>query len=119
MNQFQEMMKEAFLGEEPFDASPGREALEASIRKFEQRDRVLRLMVWFGVTFMTGVCVWAAWSFLGAEPDASSRSLILYATVFLFAGQAVGWSKMFLFSTQQSFSLQKELKRAQLMWLEK
>lgn len=117
MNQFQEMLKEAFMGEEPFDASPGRAALEASIRKFEQRDRTLRYMIWFAVIFMSAVCGWAAWSFFSSD-DASAKSLILYATLFLFASQAIGWAKMFLFSTQQSFSLQKELRRAQLTWLE-
>ena len=71
MNQFQEMLKEAFMGEEPFDASPGRAALEASIRKFEQRDRTLRYMIWFAVIFMSAVCGWAAWSFFSSD-DASA-----------------------------------------------
>ncbi len=37
MNEFAEMLKEAFVGEEPFDARPGREALQASIRKYDAR----------------------------------------------------------------------------------
>ncbi len=118
MSQFQEMLKEAFLGAEPFDPSPGREALEASIRKFEQRDRTLRRMLWFAVLFMSVLCYWAGWRLLTAEPEVSTKSLIVYATLFLFATQAIGWAKLFLFSTQQSLSLQKELKRTQLFLLE-
>ena len=118
MNQFQEMLKEAFMGEEPFDPSPGREALEASIAKFEGRDRTLRIMLWFNVALMTGVCVWAVRGFFLAD-EGATRDLVLYATVFLFGSQAIGWAKMFLFTTQQSLSLRKELKRAQLTLLER
>ena len=44
--------------------------------------------------------------------------LILYATIFLWASYGIGWAKMFLFSTQKSLSMLKELKRVQLTWLE-
>jgi hypothetical protein len=118
MSEFHEMIKEAFVGEEPWDPTPGREALEAAIAKFERRDRALRWMSWLSVAFMGAVCVAAAWGFLAADEGASTKRLILYATLFLFAGQGVGWSKMFLFTTQQSFSIQKELRRARIAWLE-
>tara|TARA_R110002126_G_scaffold4409_19_gene23236 strand:+ start:6806 stop:7174 length:369 start_codon:yes stop_codon:yes gene_type:complete len=116
MNEFQSMLREAFLGEEPFDPKPGHVDLEAAIQRFDKRERVLRCLMWLGVTLMTGVCVWSAWRFLRADEAASTKSLILYATVFLFGAQAVGTSKFFLFTSQQSFSLQKALLRAQLTW---
>lgn len=119
MSEFTEMIKEAFLGEEPYDPSPGRAELEASIRRFEARDRTLRFMMWFAVTFMTVVCVWAAWSFFAAAPETSTKKLILYAVLFLWGSEGIGWSKMFLFSTQKSLGVMKELKRVQLMLSER
>ncbi len=117
MNEFKEMLKEAFVGEEPYDPSPGREALLASLRKLEGRDRTLRWMMWFAVTFMMAVAVWAGWSFFQAE-ESDVRELVLYATLFAFACQGIGWAKMFLFTTQKDLSVLKELKRVQMMMLQ-
>lgn len=114
-NEFTEMIKEAFVGEEPYESSPGREALLASIRSFEARDRTMRLLVWFVVTFMAALAAWAGWKFAS---ESSTKMLILYATVFLWGMQGVGWAKMFLFSTQKSLSMLKELKRVQLTILD-
>ena len=119
MNDFQELIKEAFLGEEPYDHTQGEAELKASIRKFESQDRVLRWMLWSSVAFMSGLTYWAGWSFYKAPSDASPKQLILYATVFLFAVQCVGWTKMFLFNNQKSFSILKELKRVQLLLMER
>ena len=116
MNEFKEMIKEAFLGEEPYDPSSGQEDLQAAIRSYESRDRTLRLMMWFAATFMSVVAAWAAWSFFATGPETSTKKLILYATAFLFASQGVGWAKMFLFSAQKDLSVLKELKRIQLIW---
>ncbi len=118
MNEFTEMIKEAFVGEAPYDPSPGREALQTSIRRFERRDRTLRFMMWFAVTFMSVVAVWSGWSFWKSGPEESTKMLILYATVFLWASYGIGWAKMFLFSMQKNLSMLKELKRVQLTWLE-
>ncbi len=114
MNEFTEMIKEAFVGDEPFDPSPGREALQASVDKFERRDRVVRFMSWFAVAFMGAVAFWAGWSFWKSE---STKMLILYATIFLWAMIGIGWAKMFLFQMQSSIALMKEIKRSQLMWV--
>ena len=114
MNEFKQMIKEAFVGEEAYDPAQGREALVDSIRRFESRDRTLRWMMWFAVTFMTVLSVWAAWQFWASDPDASAKSLILYAVIFLWGCQGIGWAKMFLFSSQLGFSLMKELKRLRL-----
>ena len=58
MNEFAEMLKEAFVGEEPFDPRPGREAIQASIRKYDARMKTVRYMAIFAVTFMSVVCVY-------------------------------------------------------------
>ena len=90
MNEFTEMIKEAFVGAEPYDPSPGREALRASILKFERRDRVVRLLSWFMVTFMSVVAFWAAWSFWAAGPDVSlSRDAVFLGRLAELNGE--GW----------------------------
>lgn len=118
MNDFQEMIREAFAGEKPYDPSPDRGALEAAIRSFERRDRIMRLLMWFAVTAMTVLAVWSGWSFAVADDATSVKTLILYATVFLWASFGIGLAKLMLFTTQRGFSIMKELKRAQLIWLE-
>ena len=118
MNEFKEILKEAFVGEEPYDPSPDRGRLQAAIRAFEARDRILRWMLWFAVTFMSVVAVWAAWSFASADAETSTKSLVLYATAFLFASTCVGYAKLMLFTAQRGFSIMKELKRTQLTLLE-
>ena len=118
MNEFKEMIKEAFLGEEPYDPSPGRAAIEESIHKFERRDRTMRFLMWFVVAFWGLIGTWAAWSFWHADSATSTKMLLLYTAAFLFAAQAIGWAKMFLFSIQKDLSVLKELKRVQLTLLD-
>lgn len=60
MTEFNEILKEAFAGLDPYDPSPARADLEASLAKFARRDRTLRLMLWFAVVFMGVVSVLAA-----------------------------------------------------------
>ena len=115
MNEFKEMLKEAFLGEQPYDPTPGREVLLSSLRQLEARERTLRWMLWFAVGFMSLVAFGAGWFFWKATEDTSVKDLILLATSFLFACQAIGWAKMFLFTTQKDLSVLKELKRVQMM----
>ena len=117
MNEFKKMLEEAFLGEEPYDLHPSRAELESALRKFEQRDRTMRRMLWFAVVFMAAVAVASAWTFLEAGADDAKR-LIFCATLFLWANVGVGWAKMFLFQTQQHLTVLKELKRVHLAVLE-
>ena len=118
MNEFTEMIREAFLGEEAYDPTPGREALEESIRRFESRDRVVRLLSWFMVTAMSVVMFWAAWRFWKTDAQ-SSKALVGYATLVLAASGGVGFGKMFLFNVQSDLKVMKEIKRTQLMLLER
>lgn len=114
MNEFQSMLKEAFAGEEPYDLYPGRDELENALRGFERREKVLRWMLWFSVVFMSAVCVLSVWRFWSIESGADPKSMILWATLFLFASNAIGWSKIFLFLSQQHWSAMKDLKRLHL-----
>lgn len=117
MNQFREMLREAFAGAEPYDPVPQRPAIEAAIEQIGQRDRMMRVLVWFAVTFLTVVAVWAGWSFFALE-DPSPRALILRATLFLWAILGVWFMKMLLFVTQRELAIHRELKRTQLMLLD-
>jgi len=118
MNDFTELLKEAFVGEEPYDPHPARADVQAALHRFESRDRTLRYMMWFAVAFMTAVAAWSAWRFFASGDEATTRELILYAALFLWANVGVGWAKMFLFTTQKHLSILKELKRVQLLILD-
>jgi len=114
MNDFTELLKEAFVGEEPYDSHPAREELEASLRTYERRERTLRYMLWLAVAFMSCVAYYSAWKFLTSDEEASTKQLILYAVLFLWSSTCIGWAKMFLLNTQKHLSILKELKRVQL-----
>ena len=114
MNEFTRMIQEAFVGAEPFDPSPGREALRASLEQFERRDRVVRVLSWFMVTAMSVFAVWGIWGFWTTPPEAGTKPLLAYATLVLFGVHGIGFAKMFLFNTQKHLSILKELKRVQL-----
>ncbi len=117
MNDFKEMLKEAFVGEEPYDPAPSRAVLEDSLRHFESRDRMTRILMWVAVSFMSLLVGWSVWSFVRAGEDAGVRELLLYSTAFLFGCQGIAWSKMLLFTSQLDFRILKELKRVQLSLL--
>jgi hypothetical protein len=114
VSEFTNLLKEAFAGQEPYDPAPGRAALEEAIRGFARRERLVRGLMWFAVAAAAALCAWSAWRFLAAGDDAGPKRLLLYATLFLFGGQAIGWAKMFLFTNQQNLAIQTELKRVQL-----
>jgi len=118
MNDFQEMIREAFVGEEPYVPGQDRAMIQASIRKFEGQDRMVRWLLWFSVLLMTGIFIWSTLRFYAAEPDATPKQLILDAILILSSMQCIGWAKMFIFSNQKNVSILKELKRTQLMLLE-
>ena len=71
MSEFAEMLKEAILGEEPYRPDRGRQALEASVAKFERRMRTVRLMALVMVTFASAVFVTGLVLFLGADAEAT------------------------------------------------
>lgn len=119
MNEFAKMLKEAFVGEEPFDPRPGREALQASIRKYDARMKTVRYMAIFAVTVMGVVAVYCFVWLLRAPDDTSTRLLIIYALVFGWALGAVGFAKAWFAMMHNDIGLRKELRRVQMMMLAK
>ncbi len=119
MNEFAEMLKEAFVGEEPFDPRPGREALQASIRKYDARMKTVRYMAIFAVSFMSIVCVYSFIWLLRAPDETSTRVLLIDAIVFGWALGGIGFSKMWFAMMHNDIGLRKELRRVQMMMLDK
>ena len=118
MKEFGEMLKEAFVGEEPFDPRPERSALEGSIAKFDRRMRTVRHMAWFAVSFMGAVMIFAAAQFFRAPEGASAKTIALWVSLFFFASMTVGMAKFWFAMMHNDIALRKELKRTQLMVLE-
>ena len=117
MSEFQEMIREAFLGEEAFEPAPGEDALRESIAKFHRRDRTLRIMAWLMVSAMSAVAIWGVWGFFGGAEEAGQKELILYATAFLWGSTGISFGKMFLFTQQESLRVKLEIKRMHLALL--
>ena len=113
MSEFNKLLSEAFAGLAPYDHSPSRAELKASLEAFRSRDRTLRRMLWFAVAFMTGVSGVGGALFFSAE-GGEVRPLVLGATLFLFAMFAISWAKLFLFLSQQHLTVMRELKFIQL-----
>ena len=118
MNEFAEILKEAFVGEAPFDPHPGREVLEASITKFDRRMRTVRFMTGFALTFMGAATVLGAVMFLRAPADAGAKEVIGWAGLFLWGMAATGFLKHWFAMMQNDIGIRKELKRTQLMLLD-
>ena len=83
VGEFGEMLKEAFVGEERFDPRPGREMLERSIDKFDRRMRTVRHTTLLGGLFMGAVMIATAVQFFREPDDASTKTLLLWAALFL------------------------------------
>jgi hypothetical protein len=113
------MLKEAFVGEAPFESHPPRAVLEASIRKFERRMRAVRYMSWFAVAFGGVVIIAALARFFQLPPDASVKTLLIYAVAFLWGLGIVGMSKMWLLMMINDIGVRKEVKRIQLMLIDR
>jgi len=118
MNEFAEIIKEAFVGEAPFDPHPGEEALLASIDKFDRRMRTVRAMAVFAVSFMSAVAALAVVMFLRAPGDGGAKALIGWAGLFLWSMAVIGFAKHWFATMHNDIGLRKELKRTQLMILE-
>jgi len=114
MSEFAEMIKEAILGEEPYRPDPDREALEASLARFDRRVRTVRRMAIFMVGATSAVFVLGLVALLRADETTSLPRLLLYASLFLWGSVAVGWGKLWFAMMHNHFSVMKELKSIQL-----
>jgi hypothetical protein len=112
------MLKEAILGDEPYRPDPGRQALEASVAKFERRMRTVRFMTLIMVTFATAVFFTGLVLFLGAGAEATVRELLIYAGLFFFGLTCVGMGKMWFAMMHNHIALMKEIKVTQIRIVE-
>lgn len=120
MSEFGSFLKEAFVDAEPFDPDPGREALRSSVEKFTRRMRMVRWMAWgLAVPFMTAVMIWSLVSLLGASAETDTSTLFLYGMLFVWSSTGVGFVKGWFAMMQNHIVVMKELKRVQLMLVER
>jgi len=115
MSEFATLIKEALIGDEPFAAMPGREAVEASIRQFERRMRTIRRMTWTGVSLMFAVVVFAIVGFVRLDESASVRSIMIYLGLFIWGNVGVAMAKLWFATAHDNIALMKELKRVQIL----
>lgn len=119
MSEFSEMMKEAFLGLERFESLPGKADLEQSIVKFDRRERLLRRLAWFSVTFQGLVMAAVLVSWFRTGDETSVRVLLAHLALFLVSMTGIGMMKLWLMVMQYHFTALKEQKRTQMMLLER
>lgn len=118
MSEFGEMIREAFLGLESFDALPGKAELERAIAKLDRRERTVRWMAWGAVAFMTALVVGVLVSWFRADGH-GVESAATHVALFLFAMSGIGMMKLWLIVMQSHFTTLQELKRTQLLTLER
>ncbi|MEQ8764386.1 MAG: DUF6768 family protein [Planctomycetota bacterium] len=119
MSDFGDMIREALLGEETFDSGPGKETVRAALEKFDRRMWTVRVMSWSGTALMTALAIWMVVLIFGMPDDASPKNLALYVSGLAFALLAIGMIKGWWFLMQNHFAVMKEIKRTQLMILER
>lgn len=119
MNDFAEMLKEALVGEEPYRPDPDREALEASLRKFDRRMRTVRALAAFMVCATSAAFLGGLIAFLSAGAEASTKTLVLWSSLFLWGSIGVGFGKFWFAMMANHLTVMKELKTTQLRMLER
>lgn len=81
------------------------------IATFRGRMRTWVLLTWAATFFWVGVAVWAAIAFFRAQ---GTRDWIMYASIFLFAGMAVGMLKMWNWMEMNRNTHTREIKRVEM-----
>jgi len=117
MSEIYEMLREALVGLEPYHLDEGRDALEASVRKFETRLRTIRFMAIFAVTFGAVAMIAGIVLFAGAAAT-PAKPLLCYAGLAAFGFSLIGFSKMWFAHMLNHIALMKELKATQLRIVE-
>ena len=120
MSDFGNLIKEAFVDAEPFDPDPGSEALRASVDRFTRRMRTVRWMAWaVAAPLMVAVMIWSLISVLGASEETSTTTLFFYGMLFVWSSTNIGFIKGWFAMMQNHIVVMKELKRVQLMLVER
>jgi hypothetical protein len=77
-------------------------------------------MAWgLAVPFMTAVMIWSLVSLLGASAETDTSTLFLYGMLFVWSSTGVGFVKGWFAMMQNHIVVMKELKRVQLMLVER
>jgi small-conductance mechanosensitive channel len=118
MNEFGNMIKEAFLGLEAFDALPGKAEIQKSIEAFDRRERTMRVLTWVSVFLMAALLIGVVVSWFQAGADASTKELLTHLALFTFSLTGIGLMKIWFFVMQFQIATLRELKRTQMMVLE-
>lgn len=116
MSEFREMLREALIGDEPFQEQKNEAHLRAAVERYDRRMKTVRFMAWFPVGFMGLVVAVCVWRFAVTEP-AEVKALLAYTALFVFAMTAIGWSKLWLMVMHNHIESQKELVRVQMLLL--
>ena len=119
MSEFGDLLREALVGDEEFDPSPGREALEAAVVGYERRLRTIRFMAMFAVLFMGAVSAVSLVFLLRAPEGTGLRTLLIYALGFFFGMSGIGMSKLWFAMMMNQSAVLKEIKRVQLALLDR
>lgn len=122
MSEYLNIIKESLIGlDEPTDPERGaeREALRASLERFDRRERAMRAFAWFTVAAMSLLWGWSIYAFFDAPEDESPKWLIAYAAAFLFAANGIWVGKELVLRSQNHTRVMKELFRVQLLVLER
>ena len=115
MSELSELLKEALRGEdEVLEPERSREALQASVKKFDDRMKTIRNLSWFAVGALGGFGIYSLVKLLLADDATSPRILLIWSVLFIFCMSGVGTVKFWLFLMQNNNSIQKELKRMQM-----
>lgn len=78
---------------------------------FRSRMRVWILITWIATLIWVGVAVWAATAFFRAQ---DTRSWIMYACMFLFAGMAIAMLKLWYLMEINRNTHTREIKRVEM-----
>lgn len=119
MSEFAEILKEAFVNDAPFDPDTDRASAEALLRKFENRMRTIRRMTTLLVGGMFLVLVYCLVGFLRLPADAAVKTQVTYLGAFIWAAGGITIGKLWFAMMHNHIATMKEMKRIELMMLEK
>jgi len=112
MNNFDDDLRKAAHMDDTDLANAGNEGLIRQVTAtFRSRMRYWVALVWVVTLAMTGLAVYSAVSFFQAE---SMRSMIAFATLFLWAMIATGMLKMWYWMEMNRNTHTREIKRVEL-----
>ncbi len=114
MSEFGDMLREAFIGDEPYIANKGREELERSVKKFEARMRVVRWLTGVMLTFSTLAFIAGITLLVRTDDQTTTRELGVYTFLFAFGLVTIGFGKMWFSQMQNHIALMKEIKVTQI-----